>query len=361
MQATGVRGQMGNSQGAPRPPAKIADVARLAGVSVATVSRALSMPDVVTEETRRRVLSAVAATGYTPNIAARNLRARRTMMALVVVPDIANVFFSEILRGIDETLSEAGYGLIIANLDNSTDKETRYVDLVLAGQVDGVLLLCGHVIGRPGRSLREAGLPMVAVCERIPGETFPQVEIDNRAAARVAVEHLISLGHRRIAYLSGPQTNILDGERCAGYREALAAHGLKAEQDWHCPGDFTISAGTRAATCLLALPEHRRPTALFAANDEMAVGFLNAIRQAGLSVPGDIAIVGFDGIAYADFAQPALTTIVQPRRALGGTAAAILADMMQGRPAAKGVTRLATELLVRNSSRAAPAQKAGAR
>lgn len=158
-----------------RPKAtKIADVARLAGVSVATVSRTLARPEVVIEETRTRVLAAVRETGYAPNISARNLRARKTMVVLVAVPDIANPFFAEVLQGIDDTLSAAGYGLIIANLTGSPEKEARYVDLVCAGQADGVLLLCGHVMRSPDRDLLEARVPLVAACEYISGESFPK-------------------------------------------------------------------------------------------------------------------------------------------------------------------------------------------
>lgn len=334
----------------PQAPAKIADVARLANVSVATVSRALANPDMVTQETRRKVLDAVRQTGYTPNIAARNLRVRKTMMALVVVPDIANVFFAEVLRGIDETLSAEGYGLIIANLNHSADREARYAEWAMAGQVDGVLLLCGHLIGGQGRNLNDANLPIVAVCERIPGENFPQVEINNRDAACKAVTHLLDMRHRRIAYISGPRGNILDAEREAGYRDAFSKLGMTPDKKWLCPGDFTFQSGAQAAKTIMALPEKNRPTAVFAANDEMAIGFLKTVQDAGRKVPEDFAVAGFDGIAFADFCQPALTTMVQPRRALGATAAAILADMMQGRPAKKIITQLPADIQIRGST-----------
>jgi len=344
----------------PQAPAKIADVARLAEVSVATVSRALANPEVVSEETRRRVLEAVRTTGYTPNIAARNLRARTSKMVLVVVPDIANSFFSEVLRGVEERLSAAGYGLIIANLGNSTEKEARYVDLAFARQVDGVLLLCGHVIGSQSRNLKHANLPLVSICERIPGESFPQVEIDNRAAARQAVEHLLARGHRRIAYLSGPRQNILDVERAAGYREALAGQALAPRADWLLEGDFSFSAGSRAAARVMAMPEGERPTALFAANDEMAIGFLKAVQEAGVRVPGDLAVVGFDGIAYADFCQPTLTTVVQPRREMGARAAEFLCAMMAGERDLPRLVQLEAHLALRASSASQGALMSGA-
>ena len=338
----------------PRTPstsAKIADVARIAGVSVATVSRALTHPDVVTDETRQRVMDAVAKTGYTPNAAARNLRIRRTMLALVVVPDIANPFFAEVLRGIDATLSLQGYGLIIANLDNSPAKEARYVELAHSGQVDGILLLCGHVPGGPSRNMAGAGVPLVGACERIANAAFPQVEINNRAAAQQATGHLVHLGHRRIAYLSGPAGNILDVERRAGYIEALAAGGIHPDPALVFPGDFTFRAGTEAARRVLEMLPDQRPTALFAANDEMAIGFLKTIHAAGYRAPDDIAIVGFDAIDYADYCEPTLTTVSQPRFQIGETAARLLARAMSGAEPDPVCHTLDAQLLVRGSSR----------
>lgn len=342
-------------------PARIADVARLAGVSSATVSRTLAAPHVVAEKTRRKVMEAVRQTGYTPNIAARNLRVRKTMMALVVVPDIRNSFFGEILHGVDETLSAHGYGLIIANLDDSPEKEARYCDLALAGQVDGVLLLCGHLLRGAGRELTAENIPTVAACEIIPGATFPQVEVNNCEAAEGAVRHLAALGHRRIAYVSGPRSNILDHARHAGYRNALAACGLAADAGLVFSGDFTFGAGAHAARAILALPEERRPTAIFAANDEMAIGILKTLVAAGYSVPGDFSIVGFDAIAYADYCEPTLTTVFQPRREIGVRAAELLIDELNGvARSQKKLIVLPCRLLIRNSTGGSVETHAGA-
>jgi LacI family repressor for deo operon, udp, cdd, tsx, nupC, and nupG len=334
-----------------QPAAKIADVAQLAGVSVATVSRTLARPEVVTEETRTRVLAAVRDTGYTPNISARNLRVRKTMVVLVAVPDIANPFFAEVLQGIDDTLSAAGYGLIIANLAGPPEKEARYVDLVCAGQADGVLLLCGHVMRSAARDLLDAHVPLVAACEQIPGESFPQVTIDNVLAAREAVRHLIALGHPSIAYLGGPKSNILERQRLEGYREALGGAGLAVDDGLILPGDFTFRTGVEAGRALLARPPERRPTALFAANDEMAIGLIKTVHAAGLRVPQDLSVVGFDGIAYADYCEPTLTTVLQPRRDLGATAAAeLIALMTTGRQAARKEIQLPAALILRDST-----------
>lgn len=326
-------------------PAKIADVARLAGVSAATVSRTLATPGIVSEETRAKVMIAVQRVGYTPNVAAQNLRARRSRMALVVLPNIENPFFAGILRGIDEALSTAGYGFIVANLGDETEKENRYVDLATAGLVDGVLLLCGHVPQGAQRSLGDARLPTVAACELIAGAGFPQVEVDNRAAARGAVEYLGALGHRRIGYVSGPARNVLDHARRAGYRDAI---GDRAPVEWE--GNFTFAAGVAAARAYIAMPDRARPTAIFAANDEMAIGFLKSVHAAGLTVPDDISVVGFDGIEYAEYCEPSLTTVVQPRREIGDTAARLLVDLMEGKAATESVVRIPTQFVVRGST-----------
>ncbi len=335
-------------------PAKIADVAKLAGVSVATVSRTLAQPGIVSDDTRAKVMAAVQRIGYTPNVAAQNLRARRSRMALVVVPNIENPFFAGILHGIDEALSAAGYGFIVANLGDAADKESRYVDLAVAGLVDGVLLLCGHVPQGAQRPLDETRLPIVAACELIAGARFPQVEVDNRAAARGAVEYLVALGHRRIGYVSGPARNVLDRARRAGYRDAI---GTASPVEWE--GDFTFAAGAAAARDYLALPERQRPTAIFAANDEMAIGFLKTVHAAGLAVPDDVSVVGFDGIEYAEYCEPSLTTVVQPRREIGIAAGRLLVDLMEGAPANAATVRIATQLVVRGSTAARPVRKAG--
>ncbi len=345
-----------DSEEKPRQPVRIAEVAALAGVSTATVSRALAQPAKVSSEALARVTEAVRSTGYTPNLAARSLRARRTMVALVVVPDIANPFFSEVLRGIDEELSAGGYGLLIGNLSQDPAREAQIVEIVQAGQVDGVLLLNGRVPHDGTRPLTATGARIVAVCEAIPGASFPQVEVDNRAAARAAVTHLVALGHRRLAYIAGPSDNILDQQRRDGFLDGLAAHRLPkrpAAPIW--PGDFTFASGEAAAAAFLALPH--RPTGVFAANDEMAIGFIKGVRAAKLRVPRDVSVVGFDGIAFADYVDPVLTTFRQPRRELGRHGARLLMRLLAGQPIAAEETRLRlpVDLLDRASTGPAPA------
>ena len=243
-------------------------------------------------------------------------------------------------------MSAAGYGLLIGNLGPGAHKPAQVLDIVQAGQVDGVLLLNGNVPRDAERSLDRMDVPLVAICEAIPGVTFPQVEVQNREAARQAAELLIGLGHRRVAYLSGPAGNILEAERFGGFCEGLAAAGIAGPVARY-RGDFTFAAGGAAAEEFLRAAE--RPTAVFAANDEMAIGFLKTVRAAGIAVPEALSIVGFDGIAFADYVEPMLTTFRQPRRALGNEGARLLVEAMGGHPSTARV-RMPVELLVRAST-----------
>jgi LacI family repressor for deo operon, udp, cdd, tsx, nupC, and nupG len=313
------------------------------------VSRALATPERVSPEARARVLEAIAKTGYVPNPAARSLRSQKTYMVLVVLPDLANTFFSKILRGIEETLFEAGYGMIISDLDGSPEKEAHFAAFTAAGRVDGAILLNGHLFGqsREGEGTpAKTGIPLVALCEAIPSADIPQIEIDNRAAASRMTQHLASLGHRSIAYVSGPSNNILERERFRGYQDGLKAAGLGFDPALVLPGDYTIQSGMTVGQDLVARTE--RPTAVFCTSDEMAIGLMRTLLSAGLKVPDDISVAGFDDIEFAAVAEPALTTIHQPRRELGQAAASVLIDLLQGRPSPKRI-RLETELVLRDS------------
>ena len=345
---------MSNLRAALRRPATIADVAARASVSTATVSRALSKPGQLRAGTLTRVLDAVRQTGYMPNVAARTLRARRTMVVLIVLPDIANPFFADVLRGIEDGLSGHGYGLLIGDIGPNGEKQEQMVGIVQAGQIDGVMLLNGYVPAKRGVAMTAYGVPMVAVCEAIPEASFPQVEVRNRESAHQAVEHLAALGHRRIAYLGGPERNILERERQAGFRCGLAGLDLASEPAHFFAGDFTLAAGVAAAKRFLTM--RRRPTAIFAANDEMAIGFLKTVCDAGLRVPEDVSVMGFDGIAFADFVQPTLTTFRQPRRELGLVAAGLLMRAIAGEPldGPEFQVRLDAVLLDRASTGQAP-------
>ena len=327
--------------------ARIKEVARLAAVSTATVSRTLASPHQVSPETRARVMAAVTKVGYVPNPAARSLRLRKTHMVLVVLPDLSNIFFSQVLRGIEEALFDAGYGMIIGDMNGAAEKEARFAAFASAGQVDGVMLLNGHTFAGP-----DPGVPVVALCEAIEGADIPQVEVDNRSAAARMTTYLAGLGHREIGYVCGPADNVLERDRVAGYRDGLSEAGLAFDPALVWPGDWKLETGAAVGRQIIA--GARRPSAVFCSNDEMAIGLMRALASAGLRVPEDISVAGFDDIEFAEMATPALTTIRQPRRELGWTAASALLELLDDRRPPSRI-RLDTELIQRAST-AAPAR-----
>jgi LacI family transcriptional regulator, repressor for deo operon, udp, cdd, tsx, nupC, and nupG len=302
----------------------IEDVARLAGVSIATVSRCLHMPQLVAAPTRERVLEAVRQTGYNLNAAAQSLRQRRANTVLVVVPDIGNTFFSEILGGIQQVASAAGLTMLIGDTGRTQAREDGYIRYLLNGRADGALLLADpKAAWFDIPNVNAQGIhPIVTISEVGPDHATTAVSIDNAAAAEAAVQHLIAQGHRRIAHLTGPRTDILTRERLAGYRRALASAGLPLRDDYVIPGDYSLASGRAAFDRFRQMPD--RPTALFFANDESAMGFISSAHLAGVRVPQDVSVVGFDDIHFAQSCIPALTTIRQPRAEMGAAAMRLL-------------------------------------
>jgi LacI family transcriptional regulator, repressor for deo operon, udp, cdd, tsx, nupC, and nupG len=330
----------------------IDEVARLAGVSIATVSRCLHTPDIVAAKTRDRVMSAVRQTGYTLNTAAQSLRQRRSNAVLVVVPDIGNTFFSELLGGIEAEAAAAGLTMLIGDTGRLKMREDAYVRYLLNGRADGALLLANpqsdwFAVPTPNA----LGIPPIVTISEVGADSGPvTVSIDNEAAAHSAVQHLIAQGHRRIAHVTGPDSNILTAQRIAGYRRALADAGIAHDPLLELRGDFGLETGRAAFDWVFALAD--RPTAIFFANDEMALGFLSTAYAAGVRVPRDVSVVGFDDIHFAKASIPALTTIRQPRAEMGATAMRLLLQVIAG--AAPASVRLKHELVIRDST--APAK-----
>ena len=350
--------------GEPAATPSIYEVARAAGISVATVSRVLNDKGPVRAETRQRVLAAVEQLGYVPHSAARSLSTRRTMSIGVLLPDMHGAFFGEIVRGIDLAARAAGYHLLVSG-SHSDAAETAALLQTLHGRVDGLILMT-PALGRawldkvlprrvPVVLLNPRSEPKATsdVVERSTGEpggrgTNPRSEpaagdddgaagrhdslsIDNRLGARLAVEHLIGLGHRSIAFVGGPAGNADAAERLAGYREALEQGGLPIVPRLEMAGDFGEESGLQAGAKMAALTPH--PTAIFAANDAMAIGCLAAMRERGLRVPEDVSLVGFDDVPIARYLTPALTTVQVPIAELGKQAMArLLAAVDEGRP-----------------------------
>ncbi|WP_090958014.1 LacI family DNA-binding transcriptional regulator [Aureimonas phyllosphaerae] len=310
--------------------ARIGDVAVEAGVSTATVSRALASPDQVSPELRARVQAAVAKLGYTPNAAARQLRIKRSRTALVVTRRRWSApFFAEVLRGLDEEFSAAGYAMVLGNVDEDGGERSRQlVDMMFSGTIDGAVLLSGRVAAADGRTMFEAGLPLVSLCAAIEG-THTILTDEGECIARGARE-LLRLGHRNFLYLPGPSDNYNEQVRWAALAEVFASASTDATVSRAEQCDFSLAAGVAAARDFLSMKQ--RPTAVIAVSDENAIGFLQTVQEAGVGVPHDVSVLGFDGIEFADFCRPTLSTIRQPRLELGRAGARILLKAIESGP-----------------------------
>lgn len=335
---------------AKKSPATLRDVAELAGVSTSTVSRTLERPAAVAEETQRRVMEAVAACGYTPNISARNLRKMETRLITVMLPDVTNPFFNEIVRGVEQVAREHGYSVLLADTENLPVQETAYGNLLAARQTDGLILLNGRIPSGllPAEGVPAKTPPIVVACEYVANLDLPTVQIDNIKAAREATEHLLGLGHKRIGFIMGPLWSVLSRDRLHGYRDALLDAGLDYDEALVATGNFSIVSGVAAARQLLSLPN--RPTAVFASNDEMAIGTMRAARDQGLRVPDDLSVMGFDDIRFAAFMDPPLTTVSQPGGDIGRNAMQLLLKIMSSSPIERRRILLPTHLELRSST-----------
>jgi len=308
--------------------ARISDVATAAGVSTATVSRALAFPDRVSEATRLRVLEAVRELNYTPNEAARALRVGATRMILVISPYLySGAFFNGVINGLDAELASAGYTMIVGSVDGPIEKARRLVDLVYSRQLDGVVVLTGVDPVVEGRSLLDAEIPIVSICSPMSKPSVPAVLIDDEECARKQFRHLFALGHRRFVYLSGADQHYSEIVRYRGVRKEARASGLGEADVIRLAGLYTLESGAEAGRRYLQLAD--RPTGIVCASDEMAIGFIKTVSEAGLRVPRDLSVVGFDGIPFTRYYEPSLTTIVQPQAALGARGAEALLTLIR--------------------------------
>ncbi|WEX74350.1 LacI family transcriptional regulator [Sinorhizobium numidicum] len=305
---------------------KIKDIAERAGVSAATVSRALADSTLVTAETRQRIHDLARELNYRPNVSARNLRTRKSMSVLLVVRDVGNPFYLDILKGVEATAREAGYSVLMGNTENDPLRELEYFNMLRDGHADGMVLMTGKL--PPVGASRIGGLPVVVALEMIEDSGLPHVQVDNVAAAREAVEHLIALGHRRIAHISGPIPEPMSLYRREGYRLAMGDAGLEIPADYEVRGNFLLESGQECCQALFDLPEP--PTALFVANDEMAYGAVHELRRMGREVPGEVSVVGFDDLYLSKAFYPPLTTVRQPRAEIGRTAMGLLLRILSG-------------------------------
>lgn len=328
--------------------ATMKDVAQLAGVSTATVSRALMNPEKVSVTTRKRVETAVLEAGYSPNTLARNLRRNESKTIITIVPDICDPYFAEIIRGIEDAAVENDYLVLLGDSGQQKKRESSFVNLVFTKQADGMLLLGTDHPFDVSKAEQKNLPPMVMACEFAPELELPTVHIDNLTSAFEAVNYLAQLGHKRIAQISGPTSATLCQFRQQGYQQALRRAGVTMNPAYSTVGDFTFEAGAQAVRQLLALPE--QPTAIFCHNDAMAIGAIQEAKKLGLRVPHDLSIVGFDDIQFAQYCEPPLTTISQPRYEIGRQAMLMMLDMLKGNDVQAGSRLLEAKLVVRGST-----------
>ena len=332
-------------------PATLRDVARLAGVHPGTASRALNAEtrSLVNRETAQRVLSAAEELGYRPNPIARGLKTNRSYTIGVLIPDLTNPLFPPILRGIEDGLEEGGYTPLIANTDNDPARERSDWETMQARQVEGIIA----ATARRGNELLEeiagAGVGVVLVNRRLPDGSVSAATADDRRGQALAVEHLVGLGHRRIAYLAGPLDLSTGFDRREGFLDAMRAAGLAADPELIAVSDsFTEAPGARA--CRELFDRGGDFTAIVAANDLLALGCYDVLAERGIDSPGQISVTGFNDMPYVDRFSPPLTTIRIPHYEIGMAAAALMLERLQNPVAEPRHVQLRAELVVRGST-----------
>lgn len=326
----------------------IYDVAREAGVSMATVSRVVNNNPNVKPQTRKKVFEAIERLGYRPNAVARGLASKKTTTVGVVIPDISNAIFAEVARGIEDIANMYHYNIILCNADKRKEKEIRVINTLLEKQVDGLLFMGGVVTDEHLQAFQTATVPIVLCGTNVEGNTMAAVDIDHQQAAHDAVKLLLDKGHRRIGMISGNLQDPNNGfSRYNGYKNALDEAGVAFDESLVRIGNHRYESGIEAMKYFLELPE--RPTAIFSATDEMAIGAIHAAQDAGLAIPGDISVISVDNSRMASMVRPLLTTVAQPMYDIGAVSMRLLTKLMNKENVEKGKVTLMHEVIQRQS------------
>lgn len=329
----------------------IKDIARIAGVSHSTVSRALRDSPLISPETARRIQTIAHELGYRPSAAARSLVTRRTEAIGVVVTSIADPFNGEVVAGIEEVANQNGYSVILATSQADPQREMAVVRSFQERRVDGIVVASSRVGALYLPTLAEMQIPIVLLNNQHPSEFVHSVSIDNLDGARQAVRHLIGLGHTAIAYIGDESGLESDAERLKGFEQAMSEARLNIQPEFVRRGDGKPDAAAREALLILAL--ENRPTAIFCYNDMSALGALNAAAELNIPVPEELSIVGFDDLFFAALMRPALTTVHQPKKELGRRATQLLVELLNGGTSER-MQIVKGELAVRNSTAKPP-------
>ena len=327
--------------------ATIREVAERAQVSQATVSHVINNTRFVSSEVRERVMAAIAELEYQQNSLAKSLRSGKTLTIGLLLPDSANPYFAEIGKAVEDAARHLGYSVILCNTEGDTERESFYLDVLYQKRVDGIILVSVGIPTHAVESLQKHKLPLVAVDRDFPDYGIDSVLTDNLAGAILATRHLINLGHRRIACITGPSFINPSSARITGYLQALQEAGISADERYVVTGDFHPESGWKAAMSLLSLND--RPTAILTCNDLMAFGVLRAAAEMGLRVPEDLALVGYDDIELAAYYTPALTTVAQPKNEMSQMAVEILVKRINGENGGPVKQTLQPVLVIRKS------------
>lgn len=324
------------------------DIARVAGVSPMTVSRVLNGKSGVAAATRQKVMAAVQASGYVPNLNARALAGNQTRVLGMLVPDFSTQYISELARGAGHAANQAGYELVLYTHSHAQQKASTHVTLITRGLLDGLIIVLPDIADQQLEGLHQSGLRMVIVDHRHELKSLPSVDADNYRGARLMMDHLLDLGHRRIGFIAGRPDTRASLERLRGYKESLQLRGIDVDEQLIHPGNFLQAEGVKGAQAFMQLDQP--PTAIFACNDMMALGAMDAVRDMALRIPEDISIGGFDDIPMSAHFYPALTTIRQPLFDMGSAATRMIINMLSDIENPSHQLELKTELVVRRST-----------
>ncbi|MDX1301648.1 substrate-binding domain-containing protein [Photobacterium sp.] len=328
--------------------ATIKDVARMAGVSTTTVSHVINKTRFVAEATQKKVLAAVDELNYAPSAVARSLKCNTTRTIGMLVTKSTNPFFAELVHGVEEYCYKEGYTLILCNTEGNLSKQRDYLRMLAEKRVDGLLVMCSDLDQVLLDLLeRKSDLPMVIMDWGPESPHTDKIQDNAEFGGYIATKHFIEHGHVKIGCLSGHIDKITCRERLKGFKKAMAEANLTVNEDWILEGDFECESAVVAANQYIAMKE--RPTAIFCFNDIMAMALISTFEQAGIRVPGDISIIGYDNIELAPYFSPPLTTIHQPKRRLGKTAVEILMERMKNKSHARRIFEMEPQLVIRKS------------
>ncbi|MGC8971395.1 MAG: LacI family DNA-binding transcriptional regulator [bacterium] len=325
--------------------ANIQEVAKLAGVSPSTVSRALNNHPGISERTRQRIIEVAKKLHYKPNYRGQILTTRSTKNIGLLITDITNPFFPELVRGAEEKASEAGYTILLGNTSESEEKETNYLDFFSRGPVDGVIISASRISNEHIINLAEEGLPIVVINRILEHPKISYVSVDMEKGGYLATKYLVNLGHSRIAFINGPSLSEAAKRRLSGYKKALIESRIRYNPNLVSFNTPTAESGYREAVKLLYTKDP--PSAIFTYNDLMAFGVIKAAKELSIKIPEELSIIGFDNIFFSNFTDPPLTTVKQPKEELGRKAVELLLKLMKGE---RQNLVLEPELIIRNTT-----------